>query len=191
MPSRRLIVGTLCLAACLAGCAGLLPMSSAEVRSPWHSFDEARDAIEAIAPSRTTAADLRRMGIDPYASPNVQLLNYSDIQLRFPTNVAPDRLDRGLRDCLEAGKSCIGYYVSVREVKRERVGGFWVDALGFKRVVEVSGWSFNALVLLVNDRVVYSLYGGQPSLREQEVTRQPLGPAQGFGESLPLGSLVR
>lgn len=191
MPPRCRIAGILCLAAFLAGCAGLLPTSIAEVRSPWHTFEEARDAIEAIAPNRTTSADLRRMGIDPYASPNVHLLNYSDIQLRFPTNVAPERLDRGLRDCLEGGKGCTGYYVSVREVKRDRVGGFWQDTLGFRRVVEVSGWSFNALVLLVNDRVVYSLYGGQPSLREQEVTRNPLGPAQGFGESLPLGSLFK
>ena len=38
---------------------------------------------------------------------------------------------------------------------------------------------------------VYTLYGGQPSVQEQEVSRQPLGPAQDFGESLPLGSLVR
>ena len=79
----------------------------------------------------------------------------------------------------------------MRDVKRDRIGNFWSDTLGFKRVVEVTGWSFNSLVLLVGDRVVYTLYGGQPNLREQEVTRQPLGPAQNFGDSLPLGNLVR
>ena len=191
MPGRRPIVVILCLVACLAGCTGLLPRSQLEVSSPWRSFGEARDAITAIVPQQTTAAELRRAGIDPFTRPNVQLLTFSDILLRFPAYVAPERLDPGLRDCLYAGKACTGYSVSVREVKRDRVGGFWEDTLGFKRVVEVSGWTFNALVLLVNDRVVYSLYGGQPSVREQEVSRQPLGPAQGFGESLPLGSLVR
>jgi hypothetical protein len=190
MPGHARILPLLC-AAWLAGCADLLPKSQVEVRNPWHSFEEARDAIERIAPQRTTSADLRRMGIDPYASPNVQLLTYSDILLRFPMNVAVDHLDRGLRDCLEGGKGCTGYYVNVREVKRDRVGGFWADTMGFRRVTEVSGWSFNALVLLVNDRVVYTLYGGQPNLSEQEVAHNPLGPAQGFGESLPWGNLVR
>jgi hypothetical protein len=180
-----------CAALLVAGCAGLLPKSRSEVSSGWNSFEEARAAIEAIAPGRTTAAELRALGIDPYASPNVQLLTFSDIALRFPLNLPPERLDQGLRQCLEAGKACSGYSISVRDVKRDRVGGFWQDTLGFKRVVDVSGWSFNALVLVVDERVVYTLYGGQPNLREQEVTRQPLGPAQNFGESLPLGNLVK
>ena len=174
-----------------SGCAQLLPRTQAEVDSPWKSFEQARDAIESIEPGRTTTADLRGLGIDPYASPNVQLLTYSDITLRFPVNIPHERLDAGLRECLEAGKACTGYSINVREVKRERVGGFWADAFGFKRVVEVTGWSFNALVLLVGDRVVYTLYGGQPQVREHEVTRQPLGPAQNFGDSLPLKDLVR
>jgi hypothetical protein len=121
----------------------------------------------------------------------VQLLTYSDIALRFPINIPYERIDQGLRECLTAGKTCTGYYLNVRDVKRDRVGGFWQDQMKFERVVEVSGWSFNALVLLVNDRVVYTLYGGQPNLSEQEVTRQPLGPVQNFGESLPLGNLIR
>ena len=185
------IVTALCAAVLAAGCAELLPKSRSEVSSGWHSFDEARAAIEGIVPGQTTAAGLRALGIDPYASPNVQLLTFSDIALRFPLNIPAERLDQGLRQCFEAGKACTGYSIGVREVKRDRVGGFWQDTLGFKRVVDVSGWSFNALVLMVDERVVYTLYGGQPNLREQEVTRQPLGPAQNFGESLPLGNLVK
>lgn len=174
-----------------AGCADLLPRSTAEVSSGWHSFEEARATIERIEPGKSTTAELRALGIDPYASANVQLLTFSDISLRFPVNISHDHLDAGLRQCLEAGKACTGYSINVRDVKRDRVGGFWKDTLGFVRVVDVSGWTFNALVLLVGDQVVYTLYGGQPNLREQEVTRQPLGPVQNFGESLPLGNLVR
>lgn len=174
-----------------AGCAELLPKAQSEINSPWTSFEEARDAIERIEPGRSSAADLRAIGIDPFKTPNVQLLTYSDITLRFPVNVAPERLDQGLRQCLESGKACTGYFINVRDVRRDRVGGFWKDTLGFKRTVEVSGWSFNALVLMVDDRVVYTLYGGQPNLLEHEVTRQPLGPAQNFGESLPIGNLFR
>lgn len=176
----------------LGGCAQLLPKAQSEVSSPWRSFDEAKAAIEAIAPDRTTAGDLRTAGIDPYASPNVQLLSYSDILLRFPLAAGSrTTLDAGLRACLDAGKSCSGLYISARDVKHDRVGPFWQDAFGFKRIVITTGWNFNALVLLVDDRVVYTLYGGQPNLHEQEVTRQPLGPVQNFGESVPIGNLVR
>ena len=177
----------------LAGCAQLLPKSQAEVSSPWRSFDEAKSAIERIEPRKTTAAELRALGIDPYASPNVQLLSYSDILLRFPVSgtLAQERLDQGLRECLEAGKDCTGYAISARDTKRDHVGNFWQDALGFKRVVDVSGWSFNALVLMVGERVVYTLHGGQPIVREVEVTKKPLGPLQDWGDALPVGDLLR
>jgi hypothetical protein len=173
-------------ASALAGCASLLPTSLSEVTGRWHSFDEAKATIEAIVPDRTTVTDLRAAGIDPYASTNVQLLSYSDVLLRFPLN-ASFAGDPGLRECLAAGKACIGYSINVRETKKDHVGSFWQDTLGFKRVVETSGWQFNALILLVGDRVVYTIYGGQPNLHEQEITRQPLGPAQNLGDAIPRG----
>ena len=171
--------------AALCGCSELLPRGQEEVHSPWHNFTEARDAIDRIAPEKTTVAELRDLGIDPYLSPNVQLLSYSDILLRFPMTMSDgrDHLDAGLRRCLESGKACTGYAIAVRETHRDRTGNFWVDTFGFKRVTDVTGWSFNALILLVDDQVVYTLYSGQPQLREQEVTRQPLGPLQGIGEA--------
>ncbi len=190
--SRRRAAVLAVAAVVAAGCADLLPKAKHEVESPWRSFEEARRAIESIVADRTTVADLKTLGIDPYGSPNVQLLTFSDIALRFPVYVAGNgHLDPGLRACLEAGKECTGYSISARDITRDRVGSFWEDTLGFKRIVEVRGWSFNALVLLVNDRVVYTLYGGQPNVRENEVTRQPLGPAQNFGDSIPYGSLVK
>lgn len=192
MAPRDAIAALLLAGAALAGgCSTLLPTSHAEIQSPWRSFEEAKSAIDSLSPGLSRTGDLRALGIDPYTSPNVQILTFSDIALRFPVSIGNNHLDKGLRDCLEAGKECTGYYLNVREVKRDRIGGFWADTLGFKRVVEVTGWSFNALLLIVDDRVVYTLYGGQPNVHEQEVSRQPLGPVQDFGESLPLGNLVR
>jgi len=182
----RAALAALCLLLA-AGCADLLPKASSETASAWRSFEEARASIDRIVPYRTTAAELKAQGLDPFATPNVQLLTYSDILLRFPIGASfpMDRLDKGLRECLEAGKECVGYSVAVREVRRDRIGNFWLDALNFRRVVDVTGWSFNALVLVVEGRVVYVLHGGQPALREQETSRQPLGPLQGWGEALP------
>ena len=171
-----------------AGCAQLLPKSHSEVRSPWASFEEARAAFETIVPESTTAAELRARRLDPYTSPNVQLLSFSDVLRRFPVaDVPADSLDRGLRRCLEAGKACTGYAIEVTDVHRDRVGNFWQDILGFKRVVDVSGWSFNGIVLIVDERVVYTLHGGQPTLRAEEIARQPLGPLQGMGSDAVAG----
>jgi hypothetical protein len=180
--ATRAVIFALALAC--GGCADLLPKFENEVAGPWGSFDEAKARIESLESGRATMAELRALGIDP-GSPNVQVLTYSDIMLRFPSGSIPhERLDKGLRDCLDAGKACVGYFVNVSEIRRDRVGNFWLDAFSFKRVVEVRGWTFNALILVVGDRVVYTLHGGQPNVRENEVRRQPLGPVQDFGNSV-------
>lgn len=170
-----------------AGCAELLPKASSEIASPWKSYEEAKAAADRIVPFKSTTAELKALGFDPFAIPNVQLLNFSDIVLRFPlsANLPLDKLDPGLRQCFEAGNKCEGYSVIVRETKRDRVGNFWLDSLQFKRVTDVTGWSFNALILIVDGRVVYVIHGGQPSIREMEVNRQPLGPLQGWGDIVP------
>lgn len=140
-----------------------------------------------IAPYRTRTGDLAAIDIDPYNAPNIPLLTYSDLALRFPSGIAvpAERLDRGIRDCLYAGKACYGYAISVREIRRDCTGNFWLDSLGFRRDTEISGWAFNALLLVVDDAVVYTPYGGQPLIREYETSRQPLGPLQRWGETLP------
>src|SRR5689334_17827301 len=131
MNLARSTVAVAVAAALLAGCAELLPKTENQLASPWKTFEDARDAIERIEPGKTTGTSLRAAGLDPYRTPNVQLLTYSDITLRFPVNIGRERLDAGLRECLEAGKACTGYAITARDVKRDRTGNFWLDALGF------------------------------------------------------------
>jgi hypothetical protein len=175
------------MAAALAGCVELLPKSQSEVQSPWQDFAQAKTAIERIVPYQTTRQQLHAAGIDPFASPNISLLTYSDIILRFPIGgaVPQEKLDRGLRECLNAGKACYAYAIVARDTKRDRTANFWLDSLSFYRRVDVTGWSFNATILLIDDLVVYTLYGGQPLIHEQEISRQPLGPIQNWGDTLP------
>jgi len=175
------------IAAALVGCVELLPKSQSEVQSPWQDFAGAKTAIERIVPYQTTRQDLHANGIDPYASANITLLTYSDIILRFPLGgaVPQEKMDRGLRECLNAGRACYGYAIVARDTRRDRTANFWLDSLNFYRKVDVSGWSFNATILLVDDTVVYVIYGGQPIIREQEISRQPLGPLQNWGDALP------
>ena len=164
----------------LSACAELLPRSDAEVKATWTSFEEAKAAIDRVEPNRTTAEELRAAGFDPYRNPNVELLNYSDILRRFPLGGNVPKLDPGLQTCMEAGKACYGYSVDLRNSHRERVGPFLLDLLSFRRETIISGWTFNAIVLLVDDHVVYSLYGGKPSISEREKNVEPLGPLQNW-----------
>ncbi|WP_231480496.1 hypothetical protein [Thiomonas sp. FB-Cd] len=68
-------------------------------------------------------------------------------------------------------------------VDHKRVGSFWLDFLDFRRRTITSGWRFKMLMLVVDDRVVYKIWSGQPDISEVQSTTNPLGPLQGFGES--------
>ena len=168
----------------LAGCRALLPSSDVTTHDSWKSFDEARAAVDAIIPSYTQRADLAASGLDPYQNPAITILTFSDVVQRFAGAVRPEELDSGVRACLTAGKACSGYAILVRRNDRERIGSFWLDLFNFRREVDIKGWTFNALILFVDDTVVYTLQGGQPKIRDREVNVNPLGPLQGFGESL-------
>lgn len=169
----------------LAGCSTWLPKGSSTIRSRWQSYEEARDAIEALQPYKTTRQDLRDAGIDPFKTPGITVLTYSDLVQRFAVGsaVRPEDLDRGLLECLRSGKACSAYSIQQKELKKDRTGNFVLDSLAFYRVTDSVGWSFNALIIIVNDTVVYTLYGGQPRIVEQEVTRNPLGPLQSWGDA--------
>jgi hypothetical protein len=70
------------------------------------------------------------------------------------------------------------------KISRTRTGNFLADFSNFRRNTETSGWRFNALILFVDDLVVYRSWGGQPAVLETEVTNNPLGPLQDVGPSL-------
>jgi hypothetical protein len=105
---------------------------------------------------------------------------------RFATVSLLDRatLDKGIRQCLDAGRACYGYAIGVKKVERDRVGNFWLDALNFKRETSTKGWSVDALMVFVDDVLVYGLVGGQPTIKQYDVQRNPLGPLQGWGDQV-------
>lgn len=180
---RRFALAVLIVAA-LTGCQALLPTARDDTVVKWKTFDEARQAIERIEPFHTTRADLTAQGLDPFRTPSVTLLSYPDIVQRFAsgTSVLPDQLDPGILHCLTSGKSCSGYAIAIRHVKRDRVGNFWLDSFSFRRETVTSGFSFTATILFVGDEVVFAVYGGQPFLQERSVQRNPLGPLQSWGD---------
>jgi hypothetical protein len=171
-------------AASLAACMSLLPSGSTATQDGWPDYETARGAIERIVPRETRRAELAAAGVDPYKTPAITILNYSDIVQRFAVSgaIRREELDAGILECLQAGKACTGYAIQIKSTTRKRTGGFWMDIFNFRRETDITGWTFNAMILMVDDLVVYTLHGGQPRIHEKEVSRNPLGPVQ---ESLP------
>ncbi len=169
----------------LAGCSSLLPEGDVKVEGPWHSFEEAQEAFDKIIPYSTTLEDLKAMKLDPRTQPNIAILNYSDVLQRFAPNasIGIDHLDAGVWECIQAKTACQGYEVTQKSLKRDRTGNFFSDFLNFKREVEVTGWSFNGVLLVKENLVIYKLVSGQPLIHEQEKNKNPLGPLQGAGEA--------
>jgi hypothetical protein len=189
MAQFRLMIAALfgwaLVAALSGGCSSLLPTSETATEMPWRSFDEAMRVFNAITPSRTTTADLKAMGLDPFAQENITILNYADLIRRFavPGTNSLAELDVGLRQCIEATRNCQGYEIEQREMHRNHTGSFWPDFLNFRRIVKTTGWRFTATLVINRDLVVYKVWSGQPAIREVEDVRNPLGPAQGIGLS--------
>ena len=175
----------LALIAVLSGCSGMLPKTETATETPWRSFDEALRMYETITPAQTTTADLRAMGLDPFAQDNITILNYADLIRRFsvPGSNSLADLDAGLRQCIEAKQDCRGYEIEQRETRLDRTGNFMLDWLNFRRITKTTGWRFTATLVINSGLVVYKVWSGQPSIREVEDRRNPLGPAQGIGLS--------
>lgn len=182
-PFPRLSSAITCLALC--GCSGLLPKSRTE--SPtFQSFDEARQAIEAIVPMQSNLASLREMNIDPAHQPNTVILSYADIIKRVVNGSVLSKTDLGpgLVMCINAHDACRGWELNIAEIHKKRMGGFWSDFLNFRRHAVTTGWRFNALILMVDDVVVYRAWGGQPAIHEVDIQQNPLGPLQEIGPAI-------
>ncbi|MCR4346443.1 MAG: hypothetical protein NUV55_04420 [Sulfuricaulis sp.] len=169
----------------LAGCASLLPHAHTSTVGPWQNYYEAQQAFDKIVPYQTTLEDLKTLKLDPQSNPNITILNYSDVIRRFipSPSVSAEELAPGVRACILAKAACNGYEIVQSSNSRKRHGNFWADFTNFKRKVEITGWSFNGVILVKDNVVIYTLTGGQPAIYALEENKNPLGPFQGSGES--------
>lgn len=177
------LLALLCL---LSGCVSLLPRAQQETTTPWNNYDGARAVFEQIKPGTTTLAELKKLGMDPAHTPNVASLAYADVLRKF--NVVPGmelgQLDDGLRACVNDNQHCFAFEMQQSRLNRQRIGNFWLDILNFKREIEITGWQFNAIIVIRGETVAYKLWSGNPNIRQSENERNPLGPLQGIGSSL-------
>jgi hypothetical protein len=183
---RSLLIPAFGLAMALLGqgCSSMLPKANTE--SPtFQTFEDARQTIEALVPNQSDMATLSEMGLTPVRQPNTVILTHADVVRRFVNGsvLSKDELDAGIVTCINARDACRGWELNIANISKARTGGFWADFTNFKRRTETTGWRFNALILLVNDVVVYRGWGGQPMINDVEITTNPLGPFQDMGPS--------
>ena len=171
----------------LCACTSLLPTTRKEVVSDWNSYDEAVQSLKDISPYQATRADVHKQGLDPRQNPSITVLHYADVMKKFTAAamIGTQDVDRGIRDCLHAGKRCSAYAVAVKTRASHREGNFFLDSLNFRRETVTVGWSIDALLVFVDDALVYELVGGQPAYHEYEEQRNPLGPLQGWANWRP------
>lgn len=179
----RLSLVSLCI--CFTGCTTLLP-NSQSVTTSFETFDEAKQAIDALEPMKTDLTTLTFRGITPEKQQNTVILTYADIVRRFVLGsvIRREDLDPGIVKCLEAREACRGWDITASRIYRARTGNFVADFMNYSRRTDITGWRFNAQILLANDVVVYRAWGGQPVIKEVEESRNPLGPLQEVGPSL-------
>lgn len=168
------------------GCGSLLPSIKETTRSPWKTFDEAKNAFDKIIPYETTTAELQRLGFSPFSTPNVRIITYLEIIQRFMANpsIKKEDLDEGLQTCITARDNCKAYEIQPKFIFNERYGSVLMDIFNFSKKTHQSGWEFTALVVLVDSTVVYKLWGGKPEIDENKEIKNPLGPLQDVSDLL-------
>ena len=180
---RCLLVAAVIL---LTGCSSLLPSKKDETVTSWEEFEQVKEAYDKITLGNSRA-ELKELGFDVDNSPNIQLLSYLDVADKIDT-IPMTQLDPGLQECLQRRDECQAYEIDLKKLRGKRIGNFWADFFNFRRRTDATGWRFNALLVMIDDRVTYKLWSGTPKVELYEEKRNPLGPLQTFGD-MTLGLL--
>ena len=179
----------LLVAGLLGGCANLLPQLKREVSNPWADFAAVKQSFDQIVPFKTSMQTVRALGFDPDITPNMQVLNQAQVIEAVLPSPLQERsaIPPGIVKCMQAGADCMGYAMEPSRIVQQRVGYFLLDLLNFHRNTVTTGWKFAALIVVIDDQVVYTQWSGQPQIHTTVERTNPLGPLQSIDESLGLG----
>jgi hypothetical protein len=180
---KRLLIA--CLLVVLCGCTGLLPKGSSDTPVRFENFEQAKAAAERIVGRQTTVEELKALGFDPVTRPNVTLIPYPEIVAKLAPypGVPVEQLDSGIQQCIREQSACRGYQFHFERQDRKREGNFLLDFLNFKRDTYITGWWFDALIVVSDGLVLFRNYGGQAATDRVEKQSKPLGPLQPAGEA--------
>lgn len=170
----------------LTACSTLLPEGRTDAPRPFDSYEQAEAAAGRIVPFQTREQQLAGLGFDARGGSNVTIIPYPNIVARLApySALALEHLDTGIRQCILAMTGCRGYLFRFEREDRKREGSFMLDFFNIRRETHVSGWWFEALVVLDADgTVLFRNVAGQPRLGRVDTQKNPLGPLQDAGEA--------
>ncbi len=170
----------------LCACSAMLPDARQDVISPWADFDSAKSSFDQIIPFQTGMETVRKLGFDPYKTANMQVLNQAQVVSAVLPSPLQERstIPQGIRDCMQVQQDCVGYLMEPGKIDQKRLGNFLLDFLNFKRNTLTTGWKFSALIVVIDNKVVYKQWTGQPKIESTDLRTNPLGPLQSMGETL-------
>jgi len=169
----------------LSACGSVLPSSVNKSQSKWETFEDAKGAFDTVKVGLTTDADLRHLGFDAEAMPNIRIINYVDVAGLFGSAFTPKNLPDGVKTCLDAKETCFAYVARVQNISAKRNGNVAMDLFGFGKQTHTTGWEMQATLVLVNKTVVYKMWSGTREIDSYEKQRTPLGPMQNLGFIFP------
>ncbi len=181
----------LAAALALAGCSSLLPRGSSGNPGRFASYAQAQAATEQIIPFQTRTSQLGALGFDYEAARNVVRIPYPDLLGRLAPyeNVPMEVLDPGIRACILARNECRAYVFRFEQRERRREGSFFYDFFNIRRITHITGWWFEAMIVVTDGVVLFRNFAGQAQIEQIERSVNPLGPLQPAGEAS--GSLLR
>jgi len=161
----------------------MLPQATKRTHSPWATFAQAKASYDAIIPGYSSRQQLHQLGFDPQRTANIQHVTYLQVIQHFMPHfsIKLHHLDPRLQACIQAREHCTGYQVEPKLTTKARYGNAFLDIFNFRRRTRTTGWSFQALIVMHNERVVYKIWQGEPNILIHEDKRSPLGPFQSIG----------
>ena len=170
----------------ICACSSMLPSAKQAVNTPWSDFESAKRSYDQITPFVTTMQTVREVGFDPYKTANMKVLNQAQVvNAVLPSPLQdPATIPKGILDCMRVQEGCVGYLMEPSKIDQKREGSFLLDFLNFRRNTVTTGWKFSALIVVIDDTVVYKQWDGQPNIETSDQRTNPLGPLQSMGETL-------
>jgi len=169
----------------LVACSSWLPKETVRLDNDDTQFEKIKANFDKVEVDHTDMVQLKALGFDPYTSNNAKILSYSDIVPRFMPNssIQLSQVPPGIQKCILATDRCAPFTMDFERTKGKRIGNATADLFGFVRTVEKTGWRANVLFVMLDGKVVYKSFGGEPNVYNHTQQRKPLGPLQDIGGS--------
>jgi hypothetical protein len=172
----RTIILSYLLLIFVSGCR-VLPVTDYKTKSKWGNYIDISNSYDSIVADETDIKELQKIGFHPSSTSNIKIINYLDVANMFAAN---DNIviDKQIIKCINAGNRCFGYDLQLEKINRDRYGNVFLDIFGFRKNTKETGWNFRAVILMLDNVVIYKLRSSQPNILKLEEKKIPLGPLQ-------------